>query len=125
MTTKRIGLAPANASWLKYCRLEAVPRKSDRDILNPLVVRWWGMFEPPVFPALDGDIDYLVQLDDRCDSLALQFYSEPLLWWVIAARNDIDDPVVALHAGERIVIPEPAYVQNQIVGVNRRRSRGR
>ena len=78
----------------------------------------------PTFPQLTGDIDYVVQMNDRCDSLAFRFYSDVLLWWVIAARNDIDDPVVALHGGERIVIPDPGYVKEELVGSGRRNTRG-
>ena len=90
-------------------------RKAPQDILNPVDIRWWGMYENPDFPKLDSDIDYTVQLGDRLDRLAYSFYGSQWLWWVIAGRNELDDPVVDLHMGIQIVIPSPGYVKQSLL----------
>ena len=35
--------------------------------------------------------------DDTLDSLALKYYNNPTLWWVIAYFNDIVDPFIVLR----------------------------
>ncbi len=37
-----------------------------------------------------------VKQDDNLDALALTYYNNPTLWWVIAAFNDIIDPFINL-----------------------------
>jgi nucleoid-associated protein YgaU len=42
---------------------------------------------------------------DRLDTIAAEFYQDATKWRAIAEYNNITDPL-ALHPGQRIVIPE-------------------
>lgn len=48
---------------------------------------------------------YRVKKGDTLDSLALQAYSNPTLYWVIADFNRIQDPFCFLIEGTQIKIP--------------------
>lgn len=43
--------------------------------------------------------------NDTFDSLALKYYNNPTLYWVICDFNRIQDPFTELKVGERIKIP--------------------
>jgi len=49
----------------------------------------------------------LLELDKprTFDSLSLQFYGTPIMYWLIADYNDYLDPDVLLQAGTKIKIP--------------------
>ena len=77
-------------------------------------VTFLGSFNPPNFPDSIGDIDYTVQTRDRLDKLALKYYDDQELFWVIAVRNNLDLPDANLNAGMRIVIPDPVVVRSKL-----------
>ncbi len=79
-----------------------------------VIVTFLGFFDPPEFPDSIGDIDHTVEDLDRLDSLALDFYDEQELFWVIAVRNNIDLPDADLNAGDRIIIPDPVLVRSRV-----------
>ncbi len=107
-------------SWLSFCPVQSTKLKG-RTILDPLEAKWWGLFEEPEFPDLDGDIVHTVDMTDRIDKLALQYYGNERLWWVIAARNNMDDPTLELKPEEyqdrerQIIIPSPGYIQQNLL----------
>jgi hypothetical protein len=101
---------------MRYCPLKEVKVLSGVDILNPQTVSWFGMFEPPNLDDRNGDIEYTIQTGDRLDKLALVYYGSPFLWWVIAAKNQIDLPNVELISGLKIIITDPQYVTTQLIG---------
>ena len=103
-------------SWVRYCKLESVNTLSGIDLLNPKSISWFGVFEQPDLSDRTGDIQYMIQTGDRLDKLSLRFYNTPFLWWVIAAKNNLDLPTVELYSGIKIIIPDPAYVVTQLVG---------
>lgn len=41
----------------------------------------------PDIPRTTSDIYVITQAEDRYDKLALQYYSDPSLWWVISNAN--------------------------------------
>ncbi len=49
---------------------------------------------------------YTIKDGDRLSSIAFMFYKNPLLWYLIADVNDIDNPFV-LTTGQEIIIPNP------------------
>ena len=79
-----------------------------------VIVTFLGFFDPPEFPDSVGDIDHTVEEGERLDTLALDFYDEQELFWVIAVRNDIDLPDAELNAGDRIIIPDPVLVRSRV-----------
>lgn len=48
---------------------------------------------------------YKVKQNDTLDTLALDFYNNPTLYWVIADFNHIQDPYIKLEVGTEIKIP--------------------
>ena len=46
-----------------------------------------------------------VEKNDTLDTLALDFYNNPTLFWVIADFNKIQDPYLPLEIGTEIKIP--------------------
>jgi nucleoid-associated protein YgaU len=70
--------------------------------------------ELPEIPIQDGDIRYQVQSNDRIDRLALQFYGDAVLWWVIAVANRLDLLPCDLHPGDFLRIPSPLYVSQRL-----------
>lgn len=76
--------------------------------------------QPFVMPnwngVTDNETDYIVA-DPwmRCDILAKRAYGSEELWWVIAARNDMDLPDVQLYLGRRLKIPQRAWVERTLL----------
>ena len=48
---------------------------------------------------------YVVKRGDTLDKLALYFYNNPTLYWVICSFNRIQDPYKALIEGTELKIP--------------------
>lgn len=46
-----------------------------------------------------------VKRGDTLDSLALKYYNNPTLFWIIADFNKIQDPFATLTVGEKLKIP--------------------
>lgn len=75
--------------------------------------------EPLEIPLRSSDIYHRVKSHEvgRLDLIAHQYYQNPLLWWVIAAANDISDPLALLESGTMIRVPsiETLYGNNGIL----------
>lgn len=54
---------------------------------------------------------YKVQYGDTYDKLALEFYGNPSLYWVICSFNKIQDPFVEPVEGDTIAIPTLSDIQ--------------
>ena len=57
---------------------------------------------------LSTDIPYVlykVKLYDTLDSIALDYYNNPTLYWVICDFNRIQDPYIELEEGMTLKIP--------------------
>ena len=52
--------------------------------------------------------------------MAKNIYGDQFLWWIIAQRNEITLPATQVFEGKRIVIPDPNYVLNEIVGLKQK-----
>jgi hypothetical protein len=73
-------------------------------------ITFWDLLDLPYIPPQTDDIQYTVNMNDRIDSLAYQFYKDPVLWWVIAEANDLEILPTDLQTGMVIRIPSPRYV---------------
>ena len=49
--------------------------------------------------------DYIIQRGDTLDKLALRYYNNPTLYWIICLFNSINDPFIELEPGTIIKIP--------------------
>lgn len=66
-----------------------------------------------------NELDVTIQLNDeryvnRPDILANDIYGDPDLFWVIAVRNGLQDPIFDFRKGELYIIPHPSYVRTII-----------
>jgi hypothetical protein len=65
----------------------------------------------PEVPLSDNDIYVYTTRGDRYDTLALSYYSDPSLWWIISSAN----PTIIQNSltppyGSQIRIPSPSRV---------------
>ena len=54
---------------------------------------------------------HIVIKGDTLDSLALYYYNNPTLFWIIADFNRIRDPFITLKEGQRIKIPSLSDIE--------------
>ena len=103
-----------NDTYLKFSEVveasEYVRDQTAPTTKRELTVRYFDIFEAPELETSEADITYSLQARDRLDKLALRFYGNSHLWWVIALRNEFDLPTVDMNAVDTIVIPDPNYV---------------
>lgn len=57
---------------------------------------------------------YVVQRGDTFDSIALDFYNNPILYWVICSFNRIQDPFIELTEGQVLKIPSLSNIEFDI-----------
>ena len=82
-------------------------------------VEYWELDLLPKIPLQPDDLYVRVTDQDRIDQLAVKYYSDPNLWWVIATANDMELLPTQLVPDEVIRIPSPSYVRNQMFSANR------
>ena len=61
--------------------------------------------------ALDTIITLDLTYEHRPDLLANDLYGDPDLFWIIAERNGLQDPIFDFKANKRYVIPHPSFVR--------------
>lgn len=110
-----ISLSVSPFSWMRYSTIKQAKSLSGVDLLNPATTYWFGLFEEPDLSDRNGDLEYTLQETDRLDKLSQYYYGTPFLWWVIAAKNNLDLPDIQIVPGRKIIIPDPAYVQTTLV----------
>ena len=54
---------------------------------------------------------YTIQPKDTLDSLALHFYNNPTLYWIICDFNRINDPYINLIPGSQLKIPSLSNIE--------------
>lgn len=57
---------------------------------------------------------HTVQRGDTFDSLALDYYNNPTLYWIICSFNRIQDPFSSLVEGTQIKIPSISTIEFDI-----------
>ena len=83
-------------------------------------VTFWDTLDLPTIPVNADDLFYTVMTGDRIDTIATKFYGDPVLWWVVAAANDMEIIPTALNEGTQIRIPSPTYVNQSLFKQSRR-----
>ena len=74
-------------------------------VTNDEGVRYYTNPIYPEVPASDDDIYVITTGTDRYDTLALQFYQDSRLWWVIASANNSKTDSLAVQQGIQLRIP--------------------
>lgn len=59
----------------------------------------------PEIPVTEDDIYLITTIGDRYDTLALQFYKDPSLWWIIASANNYYKGSLNTTPGIQLRIP--------------------
>ena len=59
----------------------------------------------PNVPASENDIYIIASVSDRYDKLALQYYQDASLWWIIASSNNHQKASLNPTPGAQIRIP--------------------
>ncbi len=89
----------AHRSWLNFARLNLVDN-----------VEIWSPPELPEITPQPDDIIHVVETRDRLDTLAVKYYQDHRLDWLIALANGIMDFTVDIVPGAELVIPSPRYI---------------
>lgn len=77
-------------------------------------VEVWDLLDLPALPIRPDDETYVVQTGDRIDKIAFRFYGDPVLWWVIAVANDLEDIPTELSENQTLRIPSRAFVSQKL-----------
>lgn len=85
------------------------------DLISIDGIDFWNFIDFPQLPDNPDDFQYQVMSGDRVDSLAQKFYGDPILWWVIALKNDLDILPTDLNDGDVLTIPSPAFVLSRMM----------
>jgi len=72
----------------------------------------------PVVPRSDNDIYLEISAPDRLDKLALKFYNDSQMWWVIAIANGIGKGSYMVPAGITIRIPDISNITDYLENEN-------
>jgi hypothetical protein len=59
----------------------------------------------PQISAADNDIYILTDETDRLDLLAITYYRDPAMWWIIATANNLNDASMYIEPGTQLRIP--------------------
>ena len=59
---------------------------------------------------------HVVRQGDTLDNLALKYYNNPTLYWIICSFNHIQDPYIKLYEGQTLKIPSISNIQYDIEG---------
>jgi hypothetical protein len=69
-------------------------------------------------PEQDSDVYIQVMGAERLDKLALLFYEDASLWWIIAAANGLGKGTLLVPGGVKLRIPNIINIQSYINEIN-------
>jgi nucleoid-associated protein YgaU len=76
----------------------------------PVQTRWDGkrVYKTTSYPAIssqDSDVIVISNDGDYLDTLAVRYYGDPTLWWVIALANNLGKGRLSVPGGLSLRIP--------------------
>lgn len=82
----------------------------------------WGVWEPIVFDDDPEDRLHIVAEYElgRIDLLADRFYRNVNLWWVIAYKNNLVDPLYDMYVGQVLRVTNPTVVFSRLLNADTR-----
>lgn len=76
----------------------------------------------PNIPARSSDLYVITTAGDRYDTLALEYYGDSSLWWIIAGVNNSKKDSLSVKPGVQLRIPsEPQDIINAFEELNNER----
>jgi hypothetical protein len=74
---------------------------------------------PKIKPS-DNDIYIISDSSDRLDVLALKYYNDQTLWWVISIANNLNDASYSIEPGKQLRIPSNlSAIMNDFEKINK------
>jgi len=83
-------------------------------------LEFWELPEYPTIEAREDDIYHETDSLDRLDRIAVRYYGDPNLWWVIAIANGKRNLPYEMETGEILRVPAPTYVFSELLKSRRR-----
>ena len=68
-------------------------------------IQYLGSVIYPKIKPSDNDIYIISDSSDRLDILALKYYNDQSLWWIIATDNNLNDASYSIESGKQLRIP--------------------
>jgi len=72
----------------------------------------------PVIPKSNNDIYILTTNQERLDKLALSFYDDVSMWWIIAAANGLGKGTIVIPSNTNIRIPDKNNITDILIDIN-------
>jgi hypothetical protein len=98
----------------RYSFMNFMPEQLIYDKEAQGTIRFRAMFEMPSWEGVEeSEITHVVDTaNERLDKLAAQYwgFDRQEMYWVIAARNNLDLPDVQLYAGRKLKIPSKSWI---------------
>lgn len=99
-------------SWMNF-----MPEHLAYDAETDSMVRFRGMFEMPSWEGVEeGEVTHVIDTEwERLDKLAMLYWGEERreMYWVIAARNNLDLYDVQLYSGRKLKIPSVTWIERK------------
>ena len=86
-------------------RYELNRKKRDKNLRTV-----YGTILYPKIERKDTDLYVMSRLGDRLDNLAMEFYKDVTLWWIIAQANNIGKGTMNVEIGTTLRIPQETDV---------------
>ncbi len=105
-------LRSSYGSPMQFMKEELIP-----DEETSALVRFRGPFIMPDWQDVEeNEFEYVVQESwKRLDSIAHEVYGDVHMMWVIAARNHMDLPSAQVYKGQKLKLPNRAWVESKLL----------
>lgn len=82
--------------------------------------KYLGSVIYPKIKASNDDMYIVADSADRLDILALKYYNDQNLWWIIAVANNLNDASYSIESGIQLRIPgNIAKILNDFEKINK------
>ena len=82
--------------------------------------KYLGSVIYPKIKASNDDMYIVTDSADRLDILALKYYNDQNLWWIIAVANNLNDASYSIESGIQLRIPgNIAKILNDFEKINK------
>ena len=83
-------------------------------------IQYLGSVIYPKIKASDDDMYIISDAGDRLDILALKYYNDQNLWWIIATANNLNEASYSITPGIQLRIPaNVSRILNDLEKINK------
>jgi hypothetical protein len=109
-----------------YSFMAFQPEQVDFDKETMNYIRFRSMFEMPNWDGVENEEEVIIIEDpnDRLDKIASRMWGvdRRYMYWIIAARNNLDLPDVQLYKGLTLKIPSKNWIDSKLLPQARKMS---